>query len=339
MTPDPHCASCHGTFVEMVDNEADDPRRNAIPFAFRPQAEDDGDGPRAGGAPSLIDLLNSVLRRPSDNNNTNVEDDGTFRTYSVTLNGPGGSRTLRFGGSNTLSGDIEEPHRTGLPRLSEFMAASNQSGEGGQTGGRVPVPMLATYLLSGLLGANTPGLREFGRFGDYAMNEEALQAILNELMAAGGHAPTDPPASEEVIDELPRVVFETGNPLFDESCSICHEPFNPTLAASLDAGAENLPTSSATTSTPSKEDATDDSPANLVGVTLPCKHTFHENCIVPWLKLKSSCPVCRTSVLPENHEQDHDDESQANSDNDGSDESHEEITHNPHIPGSWDELD
>lgn len=54
------------------------------------------------------------------------------------------------------------------------MAASNQTGEGGQTGTRVPVPMLATYLLSSLLGAGNPGLREFGRFGDYAMNEEGL---------------------------------------------------------------------------------------------------------------------------------------------------------------------
>lgn len=49
--------------------------------------------------------------------------------------------------------------------------------------------------------------------------------------------------------------------------------------------------------------------------------------------------VSRTSVLPENYEQDHDDDSQAHSDDDHSDESNEETTQNPHIPGSWDELD
>lgn len=72
-----------------------------------------------------MDLLNSVLRPPA--NNTDADDDGTFRTYSVTLNGPGGSRTVRFGGTNTLSGDAEEPHRAGLPRLSECVISEIQA--------------------------------------------------------------------------------------------------------------------------------------------------------------------------------------------------------------------
>ncbi|XP_072050849.1 E3 ubiquitin-protein ligase RNF181-like [Amphiura filiformis] len=86
-------------------------------------------------------------------------------------------------------------------------------------------------------------------YRSFAMRFEGHQ-LPEELMKA-------PPASKEVVEELPDVNITTQNS--GNKCPVCLIPFQ--------------------IGDKCKE--------------LPCKHQFHHRCILPWLKQTNSCPVCR----------------------------------------------
>ncbi|KAG7555992.1 Zinc finger RING-type [Arabidopsis suecica] len=88
-----------------------------------------------------------------------------------------------------------------------------------------------------------------------------LDMIIPEILEDGG-PPRAPPASKEVVEKLPVIIFsEELLKKFgaEAECCICKE--NLVIGDKMQ--------------------------------ELPCKHTFHPPCLKPWLDEHNSCPICR----------------------------------------------
>lgn len=97
--------------------------------------------------------------------------------------------------------------------------------------------------------------------GDYAWGQGGLDSVISELFGQfEGTGP--PPAEKEMISSLPTVSITKDQTDCRLECSVCKEEF------CLDESVRKL----------------------------PCLHFFHSECIVPWLELHDTCPVCRKSL-------------------------------------------
>ena len=86
--------------------------------------------------------------------------------------------------------------------------------------------------------------------------------IITHLMLHDTNRYGNPPASKKAVEKLKKYkineekIKEFG---FENACAVCKDEFN--------IGEECL--------------------------SMPCNHYFHGNCLMPWLKERNSCPVCR----------------------------------------------
>ncbi|KAH7910451.1 hypothetical protein BJ138DRAFT_1087664 [Hygrophoropsis aurantiaca] len=283
MTPDPVCASCQGSFVEKMENPTDDPRefQQHVPGEF-------DEGIPAGmdsfflGLQALLGGQQNRPRSASPTAQRNAERGAGGLRFEIRTRTGDGERSFVLGGPNTLNPG--SPGRD-VPTMSEFIRRGNEQNPNRERGD-ITGPLMAQYLMA-LLGRahergggggdpfaemfNGPnGDNGNGRWGDYVFNQEALDQVLTQLME-NSTAGRPVPATEEIISNLTRDVLQANSPLLEKDCAVCKEQF------SLE---------------------TEDSD-ELVVVTLPCKHPFHESCIVPWLKSSGTCPVCRYALIPQ----------------------------------------
>jgi len=266
MVPDPHCASCNGTFVEKIESESDDPR------SFQASGPLLDDGTTLGGGPGienffmgLSQLMNGPRPQRRSSSGPSPERGTAGGTgFRLGINrGPGGSQTYVVAGAppssvNRRGAPNDGRHPIGGSLMAQYLLAMLTQ-RAGREGLADPFSELA------LLGGP-----ENGRMGDYVFNQEALDQIITQIMEQGNSS-RPVPATEDVMEKLQREVLEEGSTLLEQDCAVCKEQFSLTT----------------------------EDPDDQVIITLPCKHPFHEGCIMPWLKSSGTCPVCRFQLVPQ----------------------------------------
>lgn len=97
---------------------------------------------------------------------------------------------------------------------------------------------------------------------------DRLLEQLAQIEVTGLGRPENPPASKAAIESLPTIEIGCCHVKSESHCAVCKEAF--------ELGSE------------ARE--------------MPCKHIYHSDCILPWLSLRNSCPVCRHELPSERNE-------------------------------------
>lgn len=103
-----------------------------------------------------------------------------------------------------------------------------------------------------------------GNPGDYAWGREGLDTIVTQLLNQMDNT-GPPPLEKEKIEEIPKITISAEQVDMKLQCSVCWEDFQ----------------------------------IDEVVRKLSCAHIYHESCIIPWLELHGTCPICRKSLAPE----------------------------------------
>ncbi|XP_042501418.1 E3 ubiquitin-protein ligase RING1-like [Macadamia integrifolia] len=107
--------------------------------------------------------------------------------------------------------------------------------------------------------SDSGGFRLPSNLGDYFIGP-GLEQLIQQLAENDPNRYGTPPASKSAIEALPNVKISEELLASDSAqCAVCKDTFELGMEARQ----------------------------------MPCKHIYHSDCILPWLELHNSCPVCR----------------------------------------------
>uniref|UniRef100_A0A0D6QWC7 RING-type E3 ubiquitin transferase n=1 Tax=Araucaria cunninghamii TaxID=56994 RepID=A0A0D6QWC7_ARACU len=114
-------------------------------------------------------------------------------------------------------------------------------------------------------GIRLPG----GAFGDYYLGA-GLEQLIQQLAENDPNRYGTPPAAKAAVEAMPTVNITLDHLNSDAGqCAVCKDTFEEGASARQ----------------------------------MPCKHMYHSECILPWLDLHSTCPVCRYEMPTEENPQ------------------------------------
>lgn len=118
-----------------------------------------------------------------------------------------------------------------------------------------------------------------GNIGDYFVGP-GFEQLIEQLAENDPNRYGTPPASKSAVQAMPTIKVDEAMLKSDlAQCAVCKDDFE----------------------------------LGTVVKQMPCKHVYHDDCILPWLELHNSCPVCRYELPTD----DADYESRGNSREDG----------------------
>lgn len=272
-------------------NPSTDPRRDLFTDSSSSSSaasDDDGGLTETGGRTSST-TTTTTTPAPGAARTRSTRDSTRTRLLFSGGAGGGGDPTSAGRGQRLGSGD-PNPFLQGM--IANILQNLTQSGPvtGAFMNGAIPISVGGTG--GGAMGGGFPMnmFQIHGNPGDYAWGSGGLDAVisqlLNQLDSTGA-----PPAPRETIDQLPKVKITKEQVEIKLQCSVCMEDYK------VDETVQKL----------------------------PCDHLFHENCIVPWLELHDTCPVCRKGLSAESDQNDGSNEDDGG-DNDGGDGSRRQAT-------------
>ena len=252
------CSICNDGFVEEMENTETTANNNINSNQTNNQPNQPPLNNRQ------IPNLNNITL---DNNSINIE----LNINGLNINNRTTNNTNNVNNQNSNTTQQQKPDQYGLDNTLLFLPSTvnyvvlNRRNMGqsiiNSVGGLVTSFLGPTinniFSSSPLNNTNNPLMN----FLNNHNNDLQFENFIGIIMSFEDRMHGNPPASERAINNLTKVIIneENLNQFKEITCNICLDVFKI---------------------------------GDIIRI-LECKHEFHEDCIIKWLKMRNSCPVCR----------------------------------------------